>query len=1390
MARSNIIPRESSFYVNRHSVRVLFLFVALAAIFFAPVLFTDRVLVPFDNLFQFPPWSAFAAQFGITTPHNALVSDLVLENYAWKKFIVESLSARELPLWNPYLFAGIPFLAAGQHSAMYPFSALFYILPIARAYGYFTAIQFVIAMLAMFWFMRVLGVSRFGAIISSIVYTFSGFGVVSTSFPMVISAAAWLPAILACVEKVFRDEKRRLVFTILGAILLGIQFLAGHVEISIYNLFVIAFYAAGRFLLLPLGGSSQNESARERNYLRTWQRYAASSLKGQGRILAFVAAMAGIGIALGAVQLVPLYEVARENFRVGSVSYETVISYAYPIRQIIAFLMPDFFGNPTHHAYIDVFDFSFHAAPNGTIFWGVKNYVEAGAYVGILPLVLAVIAAVSIFTFQGSRVQAAGHRSQVAIFSILATVSLLFTFGTPLYAILFFGVPGFNQLHTPFRWVYPYTLSIAVLAGIGAEILARQKAKSKNEKESSSSSEEDASFDRLTTSSRIDTFGWIVIALGAMILTLITATYIARDAVLPLLDRLVRSSNLASQAFNSGRMFYSYEFRNIFLFAIFLLGAGAVIRISRCPIYLAKQLGTLPVWKVFATVLIATDLFVIGMGFYPAADPHLADLTPPPVEFLGRDKSLYRITSYDQRGGPEEKVFNPNVGMFYGISDIRGYDSIIPKQYADLMGLLAPQDELLNNRIASFYNPDPLDSKLVNLLNVKYVLTTRPLPNAGYTLVYDNEIKIFRNDRVLPRAFMVPQARVITDRNTLLEEMKRFDPEREVLIEQAPMANGPPCAYNPLSIGKYSGTEVIVKSDQACAGWLVLTDSYSPGWIAQIDDEDARLYRADFNFRAVFIPAGAHTVRFKYSPISLRVGIIASFLGAMALVLGAAYLLWQRFYRAEGSSQVQLVAKNSLLPMATSLLMKLITLALAFLSLRILGPTGTGRYAFAVTIWFFADTVTDFGLGILLTREVSRDRSKGNSYLFNSAILRTVLWVLTLAPVALIAAIYMNLFNLTLDTAIALGLLVIGILPATIAASFAFLFNAYEQFEYRIAVDFAMRLVNVALSVAALVLGFGFIGLAAVSIITNIFTLAAFYLLVRRSLFAPRFEMDRKLIRWMFFESYPLMINNLLSSLFFRIDVLILQPLKGDTVLGYYNTAYKFIDALNFIPSNFTLAIFPALARLAASAKDAMLRAYILSLKLLLWIALPITVGTIFVAHDLVKIFGGDAYLPHSAIALQVLIWFLPFSFINSVTHYVLIALNQQRYLTKAFIIGVLFNVIANFAAIPPLSYVGASLVTILSEIALLVPFYIGVRRHLATVPFFSIVWRPAVAAAAMGVALWWLTARIGLLPAIPAAGGLYIALLLTLGALGEDERALLRQLVPARFHGVMRIRD
>ena len=136
-------------------------------------------------------------------------------------------------------------------------------------------------------------------------------------------------------------------------------------------------------------------------------------------------------------------------------------------------------------------------------------------------------------------------------------------------------------------------------------------------------------------------------------------------------------------------------------------------------------------------------------------------------------------------------------------------------------------------------------------------------------------------------------------------------------------------------------------------------------------------------------------------------------------------------------------------------------------------------------------------------------------------------------------------------------------------------------------------------------------------------------------------------------------------------------------------------------------------------------------------IALPISVGTPFIARELILILGGSQYLPDSMIALQILIWFLPFSFINQVTQYVLIAIDQQHFLTKAFIIGVVFNVGVNLYLIPRYGYRAAAVTTIFSEWALLIPFYYAVRKNLCHVPWIDVAWRPALASATMGAALW-----------------------------------------------------
>jgi len=103
------------------------------------------------------PWRSAAAEQGWpATPHNGLLSDLVLENYVWRGFLLQSAEIGQLPLWNPSLFAGQPFLAAGQHSALYPFSVVFYVLPLWQAYGWFIVLQLFLAGAFMYAFARVL----------------------------------------------------------------------------------------------------------------------------------------------------------------------------------------------------------------------------------------------------------------------------------------------------------------------------------------------------------------------------------------------------------------------------------------------------------------------------------------------------------------------------------------------------------------------------------------------------------------------------------------------------------------------------------------------------------------------------------------------------------------------------------------------------------------------------------------------------------------------------------------------------------------------------------------------------------------------------------------------------------------------------------------------------------------------------------------------------------------------------------------------------------------------------------------------------------------------------------------------------------------------------------
>jgi O-antigen/teichoic acid export membrane protein len=499
---------------------------------------------------------------------------------------------------------------------------------------------------------------------------------------------------------------------------------------------------------------------------------------------------------------------------------------------------------------------------------------------------------------------------------------------------------------------------------------------------------------------------------------------------------------------------------------------------------------------------------------------------------------------------------------------------------------------------------------------------------------------------------------------------------------------------------------------------------------------------------------------------------------ALALVFAAAstWLLRRLLPRAATDNPVRRVAQNSAFPMAAALGNKALDLAFAIVMLRVLGPGDAGAYAWVGVVVGYLDILLGFGMNTWLTREVARQPEQLGRELGRVLGARAVFWLgVVLATLALAGPLAAPL-DVTPAKALALLLLALAMAPAGLSAALTAVFQAYERMEYPAAITVMTTVLKVALGLLALGLGYGFVGLAAVALAVNVLTLGALAVLFVDLVGWPRLRLAPRAGLGLVGDAYPFMMNNLLASLFFRLDSLLLPPLAGDVALGWYSAAYRVVDGFNLIPANFTLALFPLLARRGQADRAALARVYRRALKVLLGLGVPLCVGTALLAEPLVLFFAGPAYVPQAAWALRVLIWFLPFSFINGVTQYVLIAVDRQRFLTIAFLVATAFNLAANLLLIPRGSYLAAALVTVLSEVVLLGPFWWAVTRSLPPVSLGQLAWRPALAAAGMAVVVAPLATWSWPL-SIPVGAAVYGALLAALGGFDADDRALWRRL-------------
>jgi O-antigen/teichoic acid export membrane protein len=1406
------------------------LFLLLPLLMFFPQTLGGRTLIPTENLYQYEPYRTYREVVQApTVPHNHLVSDLVLQNYMWKWFAVQQVKQGEIPLWNPHQFSGIPFLAAGQHTMLYPLSIVYYVLDLPAAYGWFTVRNLWLAGVCMYAFGRVLGISRTGATIAGVVYQLGGFVLASVVFQMMIGAVPWLPLLLLMIELILREKPlwgtryTPLYPLIGGAVALMLNILAGHVEITLYTLLIAGYYAAGRLIQIWWLTSSPNplsvdgEGGRVPFRQLLWKAF-------------YLLAMVALGFGLGALQFLPLFEFVQGNWRSARADLGTVLSYAHPFRDVVQFILPNFYGNPSHHSYFDVFtgatvtDLTNAAGqPITFIEWGMKNYVEGALYLGILPLLLAVWGVLtSLFNWRSNQRQelakmqsttlplsvngegAGGEvvvkfRGETLIFASLGSLSLSFMFGLPTYALVY-GLPGFNQLNSPFRWIYALTVCVALLAALGWDNLGR--------------------FPRIQRR-----FGFGMLLAGGLVLLALGASWAFFGQVEPLLERLIGSLAKADEAFANARAFYSYQVPQVAIFGVLLCLSGMIFSFqfsvfssqhsapSTSPslpaerglggeVALSTQSFAL---ALFAVVVIAADLMLASWNFNPASDPELLKFVPPSVQFLLNQQAAgerFRFTTLDDPA--QAPILNANSGWRYGLEDIRGYDSIIPRQYVDYMRAVAPQGQLDFNRIAPLFTQDlqgagganppgvlQTASPLLDWLNVRYILTHRSTnlyPRAGqaaWTIAHEDEaLRIWANPNAVPRAFTLDDADF---------DPVWLTPPQQPVDYAALNASPAPTRYTAVPITRDSGREKFLAVRLAAESWLIVSESWAAGWRAfvrplgagEAQETPYEVQRVVGNLQAVRLPAGAWTVRLVYSPTSFQVSLFGSIIsvGIVVLLLGMA--IWRGMVgNGDRDSTTARVARNSLAPILLNLFNRGVDFALLIVILRILSPQEVGTYYYLVVVFVWFDIFSNFGLDLFLMREIARDKARAGHYFYNITLLR--LWLCVIGIALLIGFLLVRQATvqppLNSEALLTIGLLYAGLFPASLSKGMSSLFYAYEQAEKPEAIATITTINKAIFNVVVLVLGFGIVGMAGVSIANNFITLGVLvysgrHLIGKITAWRP----DVPLLRGMLRESYPLLLNHFLATIFLQIDVIILEAFHGAETVAQYSVAYRWLLAINIVPALFTRALLPVMSRQATEDLPALQRTYTFGIKLLFALAVPAAIAFTVLAVPLTYLMGGQQYLPHGAIAIQVMMWSIPIGWMNSLTQYALVAVDLQRYITRAFFAAVLFNIITNMLLIPQYSYPAAALTTIASELVLFIFFgwlmQQGVQGRLV---WFGMIGRTVAAGLVMlavTLLLWqWLPYGALLVGSVVYGGVLW-----ALRPLTDEERALLRQRLPAR---------
>ncbi|MBI5449619.1 YfhO family protein [Candidatus Gottesmanbacteria bacterium] len=346
--------------------------------------------------------------------------------------------------------------------------------------------------------------------------------------------------------------------------------------------------------------------------------------------------------------------------------------------------------------------------------------------------------------------------------------------------------------------------------------------------------------------------------------------------------------------------FRSIEHSRTAMNAILYSGVLATIILSGFFIAITRKKFMIPV-VLLLIALHTTDLFIQFQKFNPFVPASFVFPQTSIIQYLKEHAGNNRFWGYGTAS------IQTNIATQYQIYSTDGYDPLYPKWYGELLNASkngqilkkftndTRSDAILAQGFGEFDLPNnQYRLRMLDALSVKYILdrpengsTQNTLPQDRFQPVADIDgWKVYENLKAAPRAFLVSDFATYASPKEFEDHFfsKEFNPSTAILLEK------------PINerLGQINGTSVQIKKYQpnevsldlvSNGNLLYLSDTYYPGWKAFIDEANTPILKANYAFRAIYVPRGAHTVRFIFDPLSFKIGLVVSVISLAASII-------------------------------------------------------------------------------------------------------------------------------------------------------------------------------------------------------------------------------------------------------------------------------------------------------------------------------------------------------------------------------------------------------------------------------------------------------------------------------------------------------------------------